>query len=175
MVIFNLTSKFRFNTLRAYNYNQAQLNKVLNEIETTSSNSLVEKETEDLQEMEADNCKVLENKKGFKLLLGKKSENEEIEKPVIISDTEQEEIENTDEKKDKELLIKAIFENKSKNNICPSISKLEALTNISKSRIGIIKKDLTTEGILTTNGTKTIVNLDSLEQIRNLKGGADSV
>jgi hypothetical protein len=166
MVIFNLTSKFRFNTLRAYNYNQAQLNKVLNEIETTSSKPLVEKETEDLQEMEADNRKVLENKKGFKLLLGKKTENKEIEKSVIKSNTEQEQTANTDEKKDKELLINAIFENKSKDNICPSISKLEELTNIPKSRIGAIKKDLINDGILTTTGTRSIVNIDSLEQLK---------
>jgi hypothetical protein len=40
------------------------------------------------------------------------------------------------------------------------------MTGFSRNKISDIKKVLTNEGILTTNGTKTLVNIDDINQLQ---------
>lgn len=141
MILFNLTAKFRINTLRQFNYNKAQF-----------ENLAEKKDTSDSQKKEAEKIEVIENHNSPKLFLVKGKENEKQE--------------NTVAEKDKELIIRAIFENKTDENICPSLSKLENITGVSKTKISKVKKELSREGILTTNNLKTIVNIDSIDLIR---------
>lgn len=151
MILFNLTAKFKINTLRAFNYNKAQYN------------LLLKKDTEDLQKKEPEKQEVIENKESPRLFLVKGKENENVKTMDTIEDIETENTDNRGEGKDKELITRAIFENKDKNNICPSLSKLSDITGFSKTKISKVKKELTEEGILTTENLKTIVNLDSMD------------
>jgi hypothetical protein len=142
MLFFNWTAKFRINTLRAFNYNKAQYKKALkeNEIyinENTSVKTEMTKSTGNPKNIEADEKKLLE---------GEKQEN------FALSN-------------DREDLLKVIFENKSSENVCPSLSKLEELTGLSRPKITKLKKDLVNEGILTSENRKTIVNVNSFDNL----------
>jgi hypothetical protein len=162
MLIFNLTAKYRINILRAFNYNKAQYDKFLSN-EGFDRN----KDTEDLQKEEADNINVLEENERPKLLLYNNYKNKNATNEFIEEAKEAKKEEIPDKGKDRYLLLNAIFENKSLDNICPSVSKLEEITGFSKAKIADIKKELVGDGILTTHNLKTIVNIDSLEVIKN--------
>jgi hypothetical protein len=153
--------------LRNFNYNKAQYEKV--KIENQEINNqekpLLEKDSDILNNLEGDKQLISENKETSKLLLmndykSKNSEdinNSEIDKAL--------EHRNIDEEKDRTTLLKIIFENKSKDNVCPSVNTLSKLSGFTRNKISKIKRDLIMDGILTTNGTKTIVNIDSLKNL----------
>lgn len=154
MILFNFTAKFRINTLRQFNYNKTQFSKLTEK-----------KNTEELQEMEAEKQEVMENKEPSKLLLIRGNKNDDIDNEDINKDIDNENQDNTVVEKDKELITRAIFDNKTDDNICPSLAKLEKITGFSKTKISKVKKELANEGILTTSNFKTIVNLDSMDFI----------
>jgi hypothetical protein len=162
MLFFNLTAKYRINILRAFNYNKAQYDKILN-AETFGKG----KDPEDLQNKESDNIRLLEDKDDGKLLLYEDYKNKNATNELIEEAKEAKKEEIPDKGKDKYLLLNAIFENKNEKNICPSVSRLEKITGFSKSKIADIKKELVDDGILTTHNLKTVVNVDSWEDIEN--------
>lgn len=169
MVWFNLTAKYRMNTLRAFNYNKAQFNKIKaenKEIENNES-SLLEKDKEILNNLEGDKQLVIENKEPSKLLLMNDYKNKNSEDINNSENKEALENKNADGEKDRELLLNAIFENKNNDNVCPSVNTLTEIIGFTRNKISKIKKELVNDGILTTNGTRTIVNIDSLEKLKN--------
>jgi hypothetical protein len=142
MLIFNMTAKWRINILRAFNYNKAQYKKAQKENniyidENTSIKSEMTKGTESQKTIQADEKKLLKDGK---------------QESFVLSN-------------DRDILLSAIFENKDQENICPSLSKLEDITGLSRAKITRVKKELVDEGILTTEGRKTVVNVNSIESL----------
>ena len=170
MLLFNFTAKYRINTLRAFNYNKAQFNKIKAENQEINARSKLplENDSDDLKKLTGDKQLISEKKEPSKLLFYNDYKSQQAENMINSGKNKDLESKNIVIEKDRMTLLNAIFENKSKDNICPSISKLENITGLSKDKISKIKKELINDGILTTNGTKTIINIDSLEK---LKGG----
>jgi hypothetical protein len=166
MALFNITSKFRINTIRSFNYNRAQFKKAIKDTDIyIDDNTVLKKDSEDLKNDDLSYKRITEKNKPAKLLqysdyTNKNNKNVDDDKPV-----EQENNNYTVLKKDIDILLKAILENKDQNNICPSITKLEEMTNLSRPAITKGKKHLVDEGILTTKGFSTIVNIDNMDKL----------
>jgi hypothetical protein len=169
MVWFNITAKYRINTLRAFNYNKAQFNKIKTEIEKIEDqeNPLLEKDKEILNNLEGDLEQDSKKLEASNLLLLDDYKKSDSKKSMDSENKKDLEYGNTDEEKDRELLLNAIFENKNNDNVCPSVNTLTEITGMTRNKISKIKKELVSDGILTTNGTRTIVNIDSLEKLKN--------
>jgi hypothetical protein len=169
MIWFNFTAKYRMNTLRSFNYNKAQFNKIKAENQEINARSKLplEKDSDDLKKLTGDKGLILEQKEPSKLLFYNDYKNQKDEKPINSEKKEVLEHKSIVIERDRTTLLKAIFENKSKDNICPSISKLENITGLSKDKISKIKKELINDGILTTKGTKTIINVDDLSKLKS--------
>lgn len=168
MILFNFTAKLRINTMRNFNYNKAQFEKVKVENQgiNESSQLPLERDSDVLQEMEGLKQLDTENEQESKLLLMNDYKLKNNENSVNTGTKKALESINAVTEKDSETLLTAILENKSNDNISPSIKELEELTGFSRNKISDIKKVLTNEGILTTKGTKTLVNIDSLNQLQ---------
>jgi hypothetical protein len=166
MALFNITSKFRINTIRSFNYNRAQFKKAIKDTDIyINDNTVLKKDSENLNNNEPSYKQITEKKHTSKLLQYSDYANKNNKNVDDYKHVEQENNNYTVLKKDIDILLNAILENKDNNNICPSITKLEEITNLSRPAITKGKKYLVDEGILTTKGFSTIVNIDNIDKL----------
>jgi hypothetical protein len=123
MLLFNFTAKYRIYAQRKFNYNKAQLDKIKAENQKINEASKLplERDSNVLQEMEAVKQLDTENKQASKLLLMNDYKKSNNESKVNTESGKHQEYKNTVVEGDRRVLLNAILENKTSDNISPSI------------------------------------------------------